>query len=289
MQDRKNIDTNEFEGKVKITGFPSKESLIEKIDSYVNKYKVEENEVLYEIEKETTSSILLNFHKNTEMANLIIRKLKLLQMGNKNYEKIKCHLLINVISPKPKEKKVAKETEDAKDSEDIKDTKTIKETKDPKNKNSKNKKDINDSKGKSPNSPKENKIKKKQINFDIYNIDAKNNPRMNKLIGHSSNFMRKNINKYLSPDNNKMKIYESIFLGGPYIDKSNFVYEDQRKNKAQWINQKGFIPYISKQTILKNAHMIDNILYKEPAQKNKSYNFRQVEKTKWVGKNDFNI
>ena len=294
MQDRKNFDTNEFEGRVKITGFPSKESLIEKIDSYVNKYKSEENENIYEIEKETSTSILLNFHKNTELANLIIRKLKLLQLGNKNYEKLKCHLTINVISPKPKEKKVTKETEDTKEANDIKetkDTKAVKDTKDSKNKkdskNTKDKKDIKDTKEKSRNSPKENKIKKKEYNLDIYSVDAKNNPRMNKLIGHSSNFMRRNINKYLSPDNNKMKIYESIFLGGPYVDKSNFLYEDQRKNKAQWINQKGFIPYISKQTILKNAHMIDNILYKEPALKNPSYNFRQVEKTKWVGKTGF--
>ena len=59
------------------------------------------------------------------------------------------------------------------------------------------------------------------------------------------------------------------------------------EDKMKWINQKGFITYISKQTILKNAHMIDNILYKEPALKNPSYNFRQVEKTKWVGKTGF--
>ena len=287
MQGRKNFDTNEFEGKVKIIGFPSKESLIEKIDSYLNKYK-EGNENIYEIEKETSTSILLNFQKNTEMANLIIRKLKLLQMGNKNFEKLKCHLAINVISPKPKEKKDTKEVEDTKDANDIKDTKDSKNKKDTKNaKDKKDIKDTKDTKQKSRNSPIKNKIKKKEYNSDIYNIDAKNNPRMNKLIGHSSNFMRKNINKYLSPDNNKMKIYESIFLGGPYVEKSDFAYEDHRKNKAQWINQKGFIPYISKQTILKNAHMIDNILYKEPAQKYNSYNFRQVEKTKWVGKTGF--
>ena len=290
MQERKNFDTNEFEGKVKISGFPSKESLIEKIDSYVNKYK-EENENLYEIEKETSTSILLNFHKNTELANLIIRKLKLLQMGNKNYEKLKCHLTINVISPKPKEKKVAKDaeyTKEANDTNDIKDPKNKKEQKNQKiTKNAKDAKNIKNTKEKSRNSPKENKIKKKEYNLDIYSVDAKNNPRMNKLIGHSSNFMRRNINKYLSPENNKMKIYESIFFGGPYVEKSDFIYEDQRKNKAQWINQKGFIPYISKQTILKNAHMIDNILYKEPAQKYQSYNFRKVEKTKWVGKTGF--
>ena len=108
MENRKNVDTNEFEGKVKITGFPSKDSIIEKINIYLEKYKTEENANLYEIEKETSSSIFLNFHKNTEIANLIIRKLKLLQMGNKNFSKLNCHLNIKVISPKQNEKKEKK-------------------------------------------------------------------------------------------------------------------------------------------------------------------------------------
>ena len=33
--------------------------------------------------------------------------------------------------------------------------------------------------------------------------------------------------------------------------------------------------------------MIENILSKEPDQP-KVFNFRQIEKSKWVGKNDFN-
>ena len=256
MQSRKNFDTNEFEGKVKISGFISKETIIEKIDNYLSKYKTEEKDNLYDIEKDTSSSILLNFHKNTEMANYVIRKLKLLQMGNNNFSKLNCHLTVNVISPNQNYKK-----EDKKD----------------------DKKNEKDSKEKSP---KKIIIKKKANQNDIYNIDAKNNPRMNKLIGKSLNFSKKNINKYLSPENNKMKIYESIFLGGPYLEKAEFDRAEARKNKAQWINQKGFNQYISKQTILKNAHMIENYLSLEPLQDN-NYNFRQVQKTKWVGKNGF--
>ena len=254
MENRKNIDTNEFEGKVKITGFPSKDSIIEKINIYLEKYKTEENANLYEIEKETSSSILINFHKNTELANLIIRKLKLLQMGNKNFSKLNCHLSIKVISPKQNEKKEKKETTEK-----------------------------NEQKEKSP-----NKNKKKEYKKDVYNIDTKNNPKMNKILSKSLNFNKKNINKYMSPQNNKMKIYESIFLGGgPYLDKYDFIKEDARKNKAQWINKKGFIPYIGKETILKNAHMIENYLSLEPANPNNVYNFRQIQKSKWVGKDNF--
>ena len=91
-----------------------------------------------------------------------------------------------------------------------------------------------------------------------------------------------------SLQNNKMKIYESIFLGGgPYLDKYDFIKEDARKNKAQWINKKGFIPYIGKETILKNSHMIENYLSLEPASPNNVYNFRQIQKSKWVGKDNF--
>jgi hypothetical protein len=250
MNTRKNKDTNEFEGRVKITGFSSKESLLEKINLYLESYKSEEKESLYVIEKETSKSILLNFKKNTELANYIIRKLKLLQMGNQNFAKLNCHLAIKVISPNQNEKSEKKEKSE--------------------NENEK-----------SPKKTKKNDYK------DIYNIDAKNNPKMNKLLNKSLNFNKRNMNKYLSPENNKMKIYESIFLGGPYLEKSEFEYKDHMKNKAQWINKKGFIPYISKQTILKNAHMIENILSKEPDQP-KAFNFRQIEKSKWVGKNDFN-
>ena len=250
MNTRKNKDTNEFEGRVKITGFSSKESLLEKINLYLENNISEEKESLYVIEKETSKSILLNFKKNTELANYIIRKLKLLQMGNQNFAKLNCHLAIKVISPNQNEKSEKKEKSE--------------------NENEK-----------SPKKTKKNDYK------DIYNIDAKNNPKMNKLLNKSLNFNKMNMNKYLSPENNKMKIYESIFLGGPYLEKSEFEYKDHMKNKAQWINKKGFIPYISKQTILKNAHMIENILSKEPDQP-KVFNFRQIEKSKWVGKNDFN-
>jgi len=246
MKERKTFDENEFEGSIKITNFPSKEKIIEKINLYLEKYKKEEKENFYEIEKETSTSLLLNFHKNTEMANYVIRKLKLLQMENQNYSKLNCHLAIKVINQREKNEE-----------------------------------------GKSVKSNKSYRTKK--TDYSVYNIDTKNNPRMNKLLDKSLNFNRRNINQYLSPDNNKMKIYESIFLnGGPYIEKNDIAKEEARKNKAQWLNKKGFIPYIGKETILKNSHMIENYLSKEPAQDN-NFHFREIQKSKWVGKNNFYV
>ena len=188
-----NKDLNEFEGKLKISKFPSKKEILEKINAYCEKYRKEE----------------------------------------KSDSKSKS---------KSKEKQI-------------------------KNKNSKN-------------------IQIKNYNNDIYNIDAKDNPRLNKLLFRSVNFNKRNINKYMSPENSKMKIYESIFLAGPYVNQLELLHKEERKNKAKWLNQKGFIPYISKKTILQNENMIDNILYKE-AHHDPVYPFRPVQKSKWVGKQTF--
>ena len=251
-----NKDDNEFEGKLKITNFSSKEDLLQKINSYCQKYATEENKSLYDIEKEKSNLIILNFHKNSELASYINRKLKLLQIENADFSDLNFNLIIKVINPRnekyKQEKKEREKSEEKEKSNEIK-----------------NKRRQNNS-----------YIK------DVYNVDTKNNPRLNKLLNKSLNFNKKNMNKYMSPENNKMKIYESIFLGGPYLNKYDIIKEENRKNKALWLNPKGFMPYISKETIVKNYHMIDNILYKEPAQ-DKSYPFREVQKSKWVGKNDF--
>ena len=251
-----NKDENEFEGKLKITNFSSKDDLLEKINSYCQKYNTEGQDSLYDIEKEKSNLLILSFHKNSELANYINRKLKLLKIEDSNYSDLNINLIIKVINPRnEKYKQEKKEREKSKEKE--------------KSNEIKNKRRQNNS-----------YIK------DVYNVDTKNNPRLNKLLNKSLNFNKKNMNKYMSPENNKMKIYESIFLGGPYLNKYDIIKEENRKNKALWLNPKGFMPYISKETIVKNYHMIDNILYKEPAQ-DKSYPFREVQKSKWVGKNDF--
>ena len=260
-----NKDNNEFEGKIKITNFASKDEILEKINSYCDKYKDEENNSVYDVEKENDNLILLNFHKNTEIANYIIRELKILQIDNPNFSELNYKLLIKIINPQNEKDKQAKKE------------KKEKENQEKNEENDENKEKLY----------KKKDIKKiKNYDNDIYNIDTKNNPKLNKLLGKSLNFNRRNINKFMSPENNKMKIYESIFLGGKYLNKNEIIYEENRKNKAKWLNKKGFIPYIGKETILKNTHMIDNILYKEPAQDN-NFKFRSVQKYKWVGKHDF--
>ena len=94
-----NKDNNEFEAKIKISNLSSKESLLEKINSYSNLKKEGEENSSYEIEKETSNMLLLNFHKNTELANYVNNKLKLLQIDNKNFSDLKINLIIKVKNP----------------------------------------------------------------------------------------------------------------------------------------------------------------------------------------------
>ena len=106
---------NEFEAKMKITNFPSKEEILEKINSYCNSEKKEgeEERASYDIEKETSNMILLNFGKDTELAYYINRKIKLLQIENSNFSNINCNLKINVKNPKKeKENNENKDTQD---------------------------------------------------------------------------------------------------------------------------------------------------------------------------------
>ena len=83
-----NKDNNEFEGKLKIRNFSSKEELLEKINSYCGQCRSGETDNLYDIEKENANLILLNFHKDTDLANFVNRSLKLLQIEDSNYSNI---------------------------------------------------------------------------------------------------------------------------------------------------------------------------------------------------------
>ena len=245
-----NIDNNEFEAKIKISNFSSKEEILDKINSFCSIKKGEEENSSYDIEKETSNMLLLNFHKKTELANYVNNNLKLLKIESNNFSDLKINLIIKVKNPFLEKQKQAKT--DRENNED-------------------------------------NKKEKKKIKInktDIFNIDTKNNPCLNKLLSKSLNFSKKNINKCTNPENSKLKIYESIFLGGPYLNKVELIKEENRKNKEQWLNKKGFNPYISKNTILKNSYKMGNILFDEPAQDYR-FKFRSVQKSKWVGKRDF--
>ena len=92
------------------------------------------------------------------------------------------------------------------------------------------------------------------------------------------------------PKKSNKKIFESMFLPqGPYQDKYEIIKEENRKNKALWLNKKGFNPFVGKETILKNSHMIKNYVNLDPTESPLSYKFRKDERAKWVGEHDFYV
>ncbi len=112
---------NEFEAKIKVSNFSSKESILDKINSYCKNDKSEEEgeNSPYDIEKETANMILLNFKKDTELANYVSKKLKLLQIENSNFSNIKSNLIIKVINPNVnKEKQNKNENNENKENND---------------------------------------------------------------------------------------------------------------------------------------------------------------------------
>ena len=116
-----NKNKNEFEAKIKISNFPSKEEIIDKINLFCNKNKTEDDETsLYDIEKENSNMILLNFHQNTELANFINRELKLLQIEKSNFSNININLKMKLKNPNNIKQKQDKKEDDDKENQKIK-------------------------------------------------------------------------------------------------------------------------------------------------------------------------
>ena len=77
-----------FIANINIKNFPSKEKLFKVIDNYLQKNKLDKN-YTYELKKE--SSIKITF-QDTDIGYKIIKKLKLEQLTNSSFEKMKSNL-----------------------------------------------------------------------------------------------------------------------------------------------------------------------------------------------------
>ena len=114
-------------------------------------------------------------------------------------------------------------------------------------------------------------------------------PKLNNILSKSKNFSTNDF-KSRELKRSNLKSFESIFLAqGPYKDKYEIIKEENRRNKALWLNKKGFNPFVGKETILKNSHMIKNYVNLEPTKSPLSYRFRTEQKSKWVGEHDFYV
>ena len=141
------------------------------------------------------------------------------------------------------------------------------------------------SKQQNENEEKSDSIKKNTFTNRCHTLSCE---KLNVVLSKSHNFSLNDFNK--NGKSRNMKVFESIFLSpGPYRDPYEKLKEENRKNKALWMNKKGFDACVGKETILKNSHFIKNYVNLEPAQKPILNIFRQDEKSKWVGRHNFYV
>ena len=91
-----------FIANINIKNFPSKEKLFKVIDNYLQKNKLDKN---YTYELKNESSIKITF-QDTDIGYKIIKKLKLEQLTNSSFEKMKSNLSLGVIDEKSALKKI---------------------------------------------------------------------------------------------------------------------------------------------------------------------------------------
>lgn len=245
-------DENTFEAKIRITNFyPNKDKLKEEISNYLSSNY---NDVEYQIELETDKLLILNFTNKTEVANCLLRKLKLMKIENKNFPQLTTSLKVHIKNSISEQKKQNKEQGIGTGTE-----------------SNLNKKSFTSR----TNLGTKGNLANKRYNSSTSTIDA------NKY---------KNYNPSKDIHRSRAKIYESIFLDcGPYLDKYELEKEENRKNKAQWINKKGFNQFVGKSYILKNSNTIENYVNRDPSESPLVYNFRVNQKSKWVGKKNFYV
>ena len=94
-------DGNRFEAKIKIVHNNNQKKLLEIINNYLKRfYKYEE----YKLEKETQNILILNFKNNTDIANCVLKFLKIVKLEQLELSNIYCTIHIKIINSLSKKK-----------------------------------------------------------------------------------------------------------------------------------------------------------------------------------------
>lgn len=137
------------------------------------------------------------------------------------------------------------------------------------------------------------------VNIKITNKNTDENGKLKgvanvqpRYLSQSSSDVNESYVKKKSPKKtlgSKSKIIESLFLDqGPYLSKSDVDKIWENKDKALWLNKKGFNRFIGQHDIDKNKHFVPNYVRLDNSPKPKSdCIFREDNKSQWVGKKNF--
>ena len=89
------VEGNRFEAKIKILHNNNQKLLIEKINNYLKRFY---NNEQYILEKETPNILILNFKNNTEIANCVLRFLKIKRLEELELSNIYCSIHIKIVN-----------------------------------------------------------------------------------------------------------------------------------------------------------------------------------------------
>jgi hypothetical protein len=88
-------DGNRFEAKLKISHNNNQKELLEIINNFLKKYYKNDS---FFVEKETPNILILNFKDNTNMANCVLRYLKLIKLEKIEFANITCSVSIKILN-----------------------------------------------------------------------------------------------------------------------------------------------------------------------------------------------
>ena len=76
--------------------------------------------------------------------------------------------------------------------------------------------------------------------------------------------------------------------GSPYISEEEKYLKERIKDKIKWINKKGFFNFVGKASSNK-SYVIKNYVVQTPSLPPILHNFRPINKSKWIIKDDFKV
>jgi hypothetical protein len=153
------------------------------------------------------------------------------------------------------------------------------------------------------------------INHSKYyknNNNINNNKLLSSLKNNFNNKSYKNLNllknfsleSYYNLSTNKSnninsynhKHWENIYSkagvitndGSPYISEEQKYLKERIKDKIKWINKKGFFNFVGKASSNK-SYVIKNYVSQTPSLPPILHNFRPINKSKWIIKDDFKV
>ena len=85
-----------------------------------------------------------------------------------------------------------------------------------------------------------------------------------------------------------LKFQTILRISTPYIDEETKRKNEFKENKKKWVQKSDFNRYVGKATINK-AFMIENYVGKTPSEPPVVYQFRKINKEKWVAPTNFNV